>query len=91
MDVFQDLPSKSLPLCLTSWENQKKSANTSEKNCRPPQVWFILGNHFQMAEGTMLICTKKRKYKHHGCLYASINTMGPRSRHTAQEGDTSVS
>ena len=31
MDVFQGLPSNSVPLCLTSWENQKKSAKTSEK------------------------------------------------------------
>ena len=29
MDVFQGIPSKSVPLCLTSWENQKKSAKTS--------------------------------------------------------------
>jgi hypothetical protein len=26
MDVFQGLPSNPVPLCLTSWENQKKSA-----------------------------------------------------------------
>ena len=32
MDVFQGLPSNSVPLCLTSWENLKKSAKTSEKN-----------------------------------------------------------
>ena len=25
MDVFQGLPSNSVPLCLTSWENQTKS------------------------------------------------------------------
>ena len=31
MDVFQGLPSNSVPLCLTSWENQTKSAKTSEK------------------------------------------------------------
>ena len=31
MAVFQCLPSNSVPLCLTSWENQKKSAKTSEK------------------------------------------------------------
>ena len=32
MDVFQDLLSNSVVLCLTSWENQKISAKTSEKN-----------------------------------------------------------
>ena len=31
MDVFQGLPSNYVPLCLTSWENQKKSAKTYEK------------------------------------------------------------
>ena len=31
VDVFQGLPSNSVLLCLTSWENQKKSAKTSEK------------------------------------------------------------
>ena len=30
VDVFQGLPSNSVPLCLTSWDNQKKSAKTSE-------------------------------------------------------------
>lgn len=29
MDVFQGLPSNSVPLCLTSWKNQKKSVKTS--------------------------------------------------------------
>ena len=27
VDVFQGLPSTSVPLCLTSWENQTKSDN----------------------------------------------------------------
>jgi hypothetical protein len=31
MDVFKGLPSNSVHLCLTSWENQKKSAKTSEQ------------------------------------------------------------
>ena len=31
VDVFQGLPSNSVPLCLTSWENQKKSAKTPDK------------------------------------------------------------
>uniref|UniRef100_A0A8C7R3D7 Calcium/calmodulin-dependent protein kinase type IV n=1 Tax=Oncorhynchus mykiss TaxID=8022 RepID=A0A8C7R3D7_ONCMY len=51
------LPSNSVPLGLTSWENQKKSAKTSEKTCRPTQVWFILGSNFQTPEGTTFICT----------------------------------
>jgi hypothetical protein len=31
VDVFQGLPSNPVSLCLTSWENQKKSAKTSKK------------------------------------------------------------
>jgi hypothetical protein len=31
VDVFQGHPSNSVPLCLISWENQKKSAKSSEK------------------------------------------------------------
>ena len=31
VDVFQGLPSNLVPFCLTLWENQKKSAKTSEK------------------------------------------------------------
>jgi hypothetical protein len=31
VDVFQGLTSNSVPLCLKSWDNQKKSAKTSEK------------------------------------------------------------
>ena len=30
VDVFQGLPSHSVTLCLTSWENHKKSVETSE-------------------------------------------------------------
>jgi hypothetical protein len=28
-----------------------------KENCRPPQVWFIIGRNFQTPEGTMFICT----------------------------------
>ena len=54
MDVFQGLPSKSVPLCLTSWENQNKSAKTSEK---------ILSSSSLSGSSVQTIV---RKYKHHG-------------------------
>ena len=78
MDVFQGLPSNSVPLCLTSWENQKKSANY-----RPPQVWFILGNNFQ----TPSVQTIVRKYKHHGTTQRSYHSgrrrvLSPRDEHS---------
>ena len=74
MDVFQGLPSNSVPLCLTSWENQQKSAKTSYKNCRPPHVRLILGSNFQMPEGTTFICTIVHKYKHHGTMQPSYRS-----------------
>ena len=89
MDVFQGLPSNSVPLCLTTWENQKKSAKKSEKNCRPPQVWFILGSNFQTPEKVKrssvqtIVC----KYKHHGTMQPSYRSgrrrvLSPRDEHT---------
>ena len=77
MVVFQGLPSNSVPLCLTSWENLKKSAKPSENNCRPPQAWYILGSNFQTPEGTTFNCTNN----------STQVCMGPSRCHTAQEGD----
>ena len=88
MDVFQGLPSNSVPLCLT-WENQKKSAKISEKNCRPPQVWFILGSNFQTplkvprSSVQTIVC----KYKHHETTQLSYRSgrryvLSPRDEHT---------
>ena len=76
--VFQGLPSNSVPLCLTSWENQKKSAKTSKKKkCRPPQVWLILGSNFQMPHSSVphsSVQTIVRKYKHHGTTQPSYRS-----------------
>ena len=55
-------------------KNLKKSAKTSEKNYRPPQVWFILGSNFQTPVGTTFICTNKSKYKHHGATQLSYHS-----------------
>ena len=46
-------PSNSVLLCLTTWENEKKSAKTTENT-----LWAsILGSNFQTPEGTTFICT----------------------------------
>ena len=40
---------------------------TSEKNCRPPQVWFILGAIFKRLKvPRSSVQTLVNKYKHHG-------------------------
>ena len=74
MDVFQGLPSNSVPLCSTSWENQKKSAKTSEKKFVDlHKSGSSLEKKIQMPEGTTFICTNKRvrKYKHNGTTQPS--------------------
>uniref|UniRef100_A0A8C8HQT3 Fibronectin type-II domain-containing protein n=1 Tax=Oncorhynchus tshawytscha TaxID=74940 RepID=A0A8C8HQT3_ONCTS len=48
-------------------QNQPRPQN---KNCRRPQVWFILGSNFQMLEGTTFICTNNSTQAL-GFLYAA--------------------
>ena len=73
---------------LTSWENQKKSAKTSEKICRPPQVWFILGSNFQRLKvPRSSVQTIECKYKHHGTTQPSYRSgrghiLSPRDERT---------
>ena len=60
------------------------------KNCRPPQVWFILGSNFQTPEGTTFICTNNStqvQYKHHGTTQPSYRlgrrrVLSPRDERT---------
>jgi hypothetical protein len=45
---------------LFAWHHGKIKMNQprpQKNNCRPPQVWFILGSNFQTSEGTTFICT----------------------------------
>ena len=39
------------------WKSKEISQDLIKKNCRTPQVWFILGSNFQTPEGTTFICT----------------------------------
>ena len=46
--------------CLFAWhhgEIKRNQPRPQKINCRPPQVWFILGRNFQTPEGTTCICT----------------------------------
>ena len=82
MDVFQGLPSNSVPLCLTSWENQKKSANTSHKS------GSSLGAISKRLKVPHLSVHKiVRKYKHHGTTQLSYlsgrrRVLSPRDERT---------
>ena len=57
MDIFQGLSSTSVPLCLTSWENQTKSAKTSQKKLWTSTRLVHPGSNFKTSEGTACICT----------------------------------
>ena len=63
MDVFQGLPSNSMPLCLTSWENQKKSAKTSGSSLG------AFSKRLKLPRSS--VQTIVRKYKHHGTTHPS--------------------
>ena len=54
-----------------------------EENCRPPQLTFILGYHFQMPENATFICSNSYLQ-----LFTIINSMGTSSHHTTLEGDS---
>ena len=76
--VFQGLPSNSVPLCLTSWEDQKKSAKTSEKKIvdlhKSGTSLGAISKCLKVPRSSVqtIVC----KYKHHGVTQS-----------TAQEGD----
>ena len=89
MDVFQSQPSNSVPLCLTPWENLKKSAKTSGKK--------IVDLHKSGSSlGAISKCLKVprssiqtivRKYKHHKTIQLSYRSgrrcvLSPKDEHT---------
>ena len=78
MDVFQGLPSNLVPLCLTSWENQKKSAKTSEKIIvdlhKSGSSLGAISKHLKVPRSS--VQTMVRKYKHHGTTQPSGRRRG---------------
>ena len=89
MDVFQGLPSNSVPICLTLWENQKKSAKTSEKKIvdlhKSRSPLGAVSKHLKVPRSSIqtIVC----KYKHHGTtqqLYhsGSRRVLSPRDERT---------
>ena len=89
MDVFQGLPSNSVPLCLTSWENQKKSAKTSEKKIvdlhKSGSSLGAISKRLKVPRSS--VQTIVRKYKHHGTTQPSYRSgrrrvLSPRDERT---------
>ena len=71
-------------LCLTSWENQKKSAKTSEKNVSVSSFGAI-SKHVKVPRSSLQ--TIVRNYKHHGTTQPSYRSgrrcvLSPRDERT---------
>ena len=76
VDVFQGLPLNSVPLSLTSWENQKKSTNISEKNIvdlhKSGSSLGAISKRLKVPHSSVqtIVC----KYKHHGTTHPSYRS-----------------
>ena len=73
--ISQGLPSTSVSLCLTSWENQKKSAKTRKKMVDLHKSGSSLGaisKHLKVPHSPVqtVVC----KYKHHGTTQPSYRS-----------------
>ena len=89
MAVFQDLPSNSVRLCVTSWENQKKSAKTSDlKKVDIHKSGSSLGAiSKRLKVPRSSVQTIVRKYKHHETTQPSYRSgrrrvLSPRDERT---------
>ena len=89
MDAFQNLPSKSVPLCLASWENQNKSAKTSEKNIvdlrKSHSSLGVISKRLKVPRSS--VQTVAHKYKHHVTTQPSYRSgrrrvLSPRDERT---------
>uniref|UniRef100_A0A8C8FRU9 Transcription factor 25 n=1 Tax=Oncorhynchus tshawytscha TaxID=74940 RepID=A0A8C8FRU9_ONCTS len=71
VNVFQGLPSNSVPLCLTSWENQKKSAKTSQGLLEINVLWSEkCKSNPEQQQRTLGRCWRKRVQQY---LYPQLN------------------
>jgi hypothetical protein len=90
VDVFQGLPSNSVPLCFISWEYQIKSAKTSERNLHLHKSGSSLGaisKHLKVPRSS--VQTIVRKNKHHGTTQPSYRS-GRRRILSPRDGRTLV-
>ena len=89
MDTFQGLPSNLLPLCLTSWENQIKSAQDARRQCvdlhKSGSSLGAISKRLKIPRSS--VQTIVRKYKHHGTTQPSYcsgrrRVLSPRDERT---------
>ena len=87
MDVFQCLPSNSVPLCLTSWEikrNQPRSTKIVDLH-KSGSSFGAIYKHLKVPRAS--VQTIVRKYKHHGTTQPSYRSgrrrvLSPRDERT---------
>uniref|UniRef100_A0AAZ3PTS2 Paired domain-containing protein n=1 Tax=Oncorhynchus tshawytscha TaxID=74940 RepID=A0AAZ3PTS2_ONCTS len=77
VDVFQGLPSNSVPLCLTLWEYLKKDF----------RIFFVISKSLKVPRSS--VQTIVRKYKHHGTTQQSYRS-GRRHVLSPRDGCTLV-
>ena len=71
MDVFQGLPSNSVPLGLRSWENQKKSAKIVDLH-KSGSSLGVISTRLKVPRSS--VQTVVLKYKHHGTTQPSYRS-----------------
>jgi transposase len=73
VDVFQGLPSNSVPLCLTSWDNQKKEIRKKIVDLhKSGSSLGAISKHLKLPSSSVQIIV--RKYKHHGTTQPSYRS-----------------
>ena len=86
MDVFQDLPSNSVPLCLTSWKNQKTSGKNIVDLHKSGSSLAAISKCVNVPRSSeqTIVC----KYKHHVTMQPSYRSgrrcvLSPRDERTS--------
>ena len=89
MDVFQGLPSNSVPLCLTSWGDQNKLKERPQKKIVDlhKSGSHLGANSKSLKVPRSSVQTIVRKYKHHGTTQPSYRSgrrhvLSPRDKRT---------
>ena len=85
MDVFQGLPSNSVPLCLTSWGNQPRPQKNIVDLHKSGSSLGAISKYLKIPRSS--VQTIVRKYKHHGTTQPSYRSgrrrvLSPRDERT---------
>ncbi|CDQ97894.1 unnamed protein product, partial [Oncorhynchus mykiss] len=82
-DLFQGLPSNSAPLCLTSWENQKKSVKTSDFSFVENKSGSSLGaisKHLKVPHSSVQTIVQKYLYPQYNESYIALKAYSTQKK-----------